>query len=77
MSLLDEYLHQRDLLEEKLSSLYRLKYSKRNQKLIEVLTEEIKDLNLAITELRRYYGDKCGYRPRTLSGAFHFGKWSE
>lgn len=77
MNLLDEYLEQREILENKLSLLYRLRYVSRNQKQIEVLTEEISDLNFSIAEMRRCYGDKCGYRPRTLSGAFHFGKWSE
>lgn len=77
MNLLDEYLQQREILENKLSLLFRLKYTSRNQKQIEILTEEIKDLNFAIAEMRRCCGDKYGYRPRTLSGAFHFDKRSE
>lgn len=64
LDILSQYLEQRAILSDKLNSLLRLTYSRRNRLLVEVLSDEICDLDFVIAEMRKAYSRNCGYRPR-------------
>lgn len=64
MEVLSQYLQQREILSSKLDSLLLMPYSKRSHRMVEILTDEICDLDFAISEMRKAESDYLGYRPR-------------
>ena len=64
MNLISQYEDQLKNLQIKYASLLSSSYTKRNFQLIECIEDEIKDLEFALSRMRKFDGDMLGYRPR-------------
>lgn len=64
IDILSEYRNTLEILLNHYNHFCNLPFVERDLKRIEVVLDEIKDVNLAISLLERRGSEKCGYRPR-------------